>query len=78
MTNYLQNYGDEALADLLNQVLAEQERRARIARVPAQIAAMATQFVADGGDKTKIEEALAPIEVSVPLDAEAPVIPEVS
>ena len=49
---------DEALASHLDEVLNEQERRARLARAPEQVAAIAAQYVADGGDKAAIIDAL--------------------
>jgi len=49
---------DAELPDHLNAVLNEQERRARLARVPEQVAAMTAQYVADGGDKNIIIEAI--------------------
>ena len=41
---------DIELADHLNAVLAEQERRQRLATIPAQIAAMTSAYVDGGGD----------------------------
>lgn len=49
---------DQQLSDHLNAVLNEQERRARLARVPEQVAQMTAQYVADGGDKAAILDAL--------------------
>lgn len=49
---------DAELSDHLNTVLNEQERRARLARVPEQVAAMTAQYVADGGDRAVIIDAL--------------------
>lgn len=43
---------DQQLADHLNAVLAEQERRARLAQVPTQIRDLATRYIEDGGDPT--------------------------
>lgn len=60
---FLERYGDEALAELLNDVLNEQERRQRRAQVPGQIAAMAAQYVNDGGDPEDIQKAIAPAPV---------------
>jgi len=54
----LHDLTDEELAAHLNAVLAEQERRARLARVPEQVAQMTAQYVADGGDKAAIIDAL--------------------
>jgi len=49
---------DEQLADHLNAVLAEQERRQRLAAVPGQMAEMAARYVADGGDRGDLIEAV--------------------
>ncbi|WP_394685328.1 hypothetical protein [uncultured Microbacterium sp.] len=49
---------DDALSEHLNAVINEQERRARLARVPEQVAQMTAQYVADGGDKAAIIDAL--------------------
>lgn len=53
---------DTQLADHLNAVIAEQERRARLAAVPAQIRDLATRYLEDGGD---------PSELSLPDGAHA-------
>lgn len=52
---------DEQLAEHLNAVLAEQERRQRLAAMPAQIAEMAARYVADGGDRGDLIEAVSSI-----------------
>lgn len=52
------NLTDEQLAEHLNAVLAEQERRQRLAAAPTQIAEMAARFVADGGDRATVIEAV--------------------
>ncbi|PNW10630.1 hypothetical protein C1632_02400 [Microbacterium testaceum] len=49
---------DDELAEHLNAVLNEQERRARLARVPEQVAQLTAQYVADGGDRAAIIDAL--------------------
>ncbi|KTS09024.1 hypothetical protein [Microbacterium testaceum] len=49
---------DEQLTDHLNAVLAEQERRQRLAAVPEQIVEMAARYVADGGDRGDLIEAV--------------------
>jgi len=54
----LRTMTDDELAAHLNEVLNEQERRARLARVPEQVAQMTAQYVADGGDKAAIIDAL--------------------
>jgi alkanesulfonate monooxygenase SsuD/methylene tetrahydromethanopterin reductase-like flavin-dependent oxidoreductase (luciferase family) len=56
----LRELSDEDLATHLDEVLNEQERRARLARAPEQVAAMAAQYVADGGDKAVLLGALTP------------------
>lgn len=48
----------EELAQLLVDVNTEIERRERLARVPEQVAQMTAQYVADGGDKAAIIDAL--------------------
>lgn len=54
----LTELSDSELSEHLNAVLNEQERRACLARVPEQVAQMTAQFVADGGDKAAIIDAL--------------------
>ena len=39
-------------------VLTEQERRQRLSTIPTQVTQLAGQFVADGGDKTTLIDAL--------------------
>ena len=39
-------------------VLTEQERRQRLSAIPTQVTQLAGQFVADGGDKTTLIDAL--------------------
>ena len=41
---------DEELAEHLNAVLAEQERRQALATIPDQIADLTAKYVAGGGD----------------------------
>lgn len=54
----LTQFTDEELRNHLNAVIAEQERRRRLEFVPGQFAAMAAQYVADGGDRETIIEAV--------------------
>lgn len=60
------NYDDEKLDAARTAILAEQERRQRLANVPTEVAAMAQRYVEDGGDKaellTAVENADAPSE----------------
>jgi DNA invertase Pin-like site-specific DNA recombinase len=56
----IENYDDDKLADLLNAVMAEQERRARLAAYPAQIAEMRAQYLEGGGDPALLEAAINP------------------
>lgn len=49
---------DDELAERLDAILAEQERRQRLATIPATITALAAQYVAGGGDKGDLEAAL--------------------
>lgn len=55
----LSSMTDEQLAAHLNAVLAEQERRARLANAPAQVASIAAAFIADGGDRSALVDAIA-------------------
>jgi hypothetical protein len=48
------DWSDEALADHLNRILAEQERRQRIATIPSTIATLAAQYVEGGGDPANL------------------------
>jgi hypothetical protein len=49
---------DEQLAELLNGVLAEQERRQRLRVIPEQITTLAAQFIQGGGDANALTSAL--------------------
>jgi len=49
---------DDELTAHRDAVLNELERRQRLASVPAQIAAMASAFIADGGDRAALVDAL--------------------
>jgi hypothetical protein len=44
----------EELAEHLNAVLAEQERRQALATIPAQIADLTARYVAGGGDPSDL------------------------
>lgn len=48
------DWSDEKLADHLDRILAEQERRQRLATIPAQITALAAQYVEGGGDPAQL------------------------
>lgn len=48
------DWSDEALADHLNRILNEQERRQRLATIPATIQALAAQYVDGGGDPSEL------------------------
>ena len=48
------NMTDEQLADHLNAVITEQERRARLAAVPAQIRDLATRYLEDGSNPAEL------------------------
>ena len=54
----LKTLSDDDLDALRIQVLNEQERRQRLSAIPTQVAQLAGQFVADGGDKTTLVDAL--------------------
>lgn len=57
-TQYLRGLTDEGLEDHLNDTLNERERRQRLATVPAQVAQLTAQYVADGGDRDTITAAI--------------------
>lgn len=48
---------DEELDDSLNEILAEKERRQRLASIPNQVAELAKRFAADGGDPAVVQDA---------------------
>ena len=54
----LKALSDDDLDALRIQVLNEQERRQRLSAIPTQVTQLAGQFVADGGDKTTLVDAL--------------------
>ena len=54
----LKALSDDDLDVLRIQVLNEQERRQRLSAIPTQVTQLAGQFVADGGDKTTLIDAL--------------------
>ena len=54
----LKTLSDDDLDALRIQVLNEQERRQRLSAIPTQVTQLAGQFVADGGDKTTLVDAL--------------------
>ena len=54
----LKTLSDDDLDALRIQVLNEQERRQRLSAIPTQVTQLAGQFVADGGDKTTLIDAL--------------------
>ena len=54
----LKALSDDDLDALRIQVLNEQERRQRLSTIPTQVTQLAGQFVADGGDKTTLVDAL--------------------
>lgn len=45
---------DEQLAEHLNAVLAEQERRQALATIPAQIEELTAKYLAGGGDPAEL------------------------
>lgn len=51
-------FTDSELYDHLNAVLDEQNRRQRLAAIPAQVADLAARYVADGGDPAVIQAAV--------------------
>lgn len=62
----IETYSDEKLADLLNAVLNEQERRQRLAQAPGQIAALAQRFLDEGGNPAELVLPTEPTPVEVP------------
>lgn len=54
----LSSLSDSDFSDHLNAVIAEQERRQRLANVPEQIAVLASAFIADGGDRAALVDAI--------------------
>lgn len=54
---------DEDLDTLRTNVMAEQERRARLASTPAIVADTARRYIADGGDKADLIAALDNLDV---------------
>ncbi len=54
----LHDLTDEELADHLNSVLAEQERRAAIANIPAQMREMSAKYQAGGGQLDALRDAI--------------------
>lgn len=50
----LTQLADTELADHLNDVISEQERRQRVAQAPTQIHYLATRYLEDGGDPAKL------------------------
>lgn len=57
-------YTDEDLAGLVGDAQQEQERRAQLAAIPAQVAALAALFREGGGDEAALQNALTPDEVA--------------
>lgn len=51
---------DEEFDEYRQAVLAEGERRTRLATAPDQVAAIASRFVADGGDPAVMVQAVSP------------------
>lgn len=54
----LRTLSDDELTAHLNAVLAEQERRAALANVPAQVAQLAAVYEAGGGNKADLVAAV--------------------
>ena len=55
---------DDELDDLRRDVLNEQERRANLAQIPAQIADLAEKYRHGGGDEQALADALTPEQVA--------------
>lgn len=56
------DWSDEKLDEHRRAILAEQERRANLAAIPEQIAAMAKTYRDGGGDEAALRDALTPEE----------------
>lgn len=56
------DWSDEALDEHRRAILTEQERRANLAAIPEQIAAMAKTYRDGGGDEQALQDALTPEE----------------
>lgn len=56
--NLMQLTDDEAAA-LLEDVLADRDRRQALATIPTQVAQLASAFVAGGGEQSALEAAIA-------------------
>ncbi|MFE7605787.1 hypothetical protein ACFU1Q_11555 [Brachybacterium paraconglomeratum] len=56
------DWSDEALDEHRRAILTEQERRANLAAIPEQIAAMAKTYRDGGGDEAALRDALTPEE----------------
>lgn len=54
----LSQLSDSELSDHLNAVLAEQERRQRLASIPLTVAQLAGQFREGGGDQSALIAAI--------------------
>lgn len=61
-------WSDDALDEHRLAILTEQERRANLAAIPEQIAAMAQVYRDGGGDEQTLTDALTPEQVAA-LDA---------
>lgn len=66
-TEDVRDLDDTQLDALRLTVLAEQERRANLARIPSQIADLAEKYRDGGGDEQALTDALAP-EQAAALD----------
>ena len=49
---------DEQLEEARTAILAEQERRANLAQIPATIQELATKYAEGGGDRQALEQAI--------------------
>lgn len=54
-TTGLTTLTDEQLAEQLNAILNEQERRQRLATIPATIATLREQYLEGGGDPSQLD-----------------------
>jgi len=60
----LTTFTPEDLDALRIAVLTEQERRANLAAIPAQVAQLSAQFISAGGDQAALDAAISPTETN--------------
>lgn len=58
------DWSDDALDEHRRAIITEQERRANLALIPEQIAAMAKTYRDGGGDEETLRDALTPEQIA--------------